>query len=727
MILGLVVVAGFLVFCASPLLADGFVVIRRPPHVPTPPIPLAVKYHHVTVKINDPIAVTEIDQVFRNPNAMQLEGEYIFPLPEGSVVTRFSMYMNGKEVEGEILDADKARSVYESIVRRQKDPALLEYMGRRMFKARVFPIPARGETRIGLKYSEMIHSDGGLRTYRYPLNTEKFSSKPLDSVVVGVDIKTKEALKNVYSPSHNVEVVRKGEHDAKASYEGRNITPDQDFILYYATSPDEFGLNVATFSPKRGDGFFLVMLSPKVEIGRVLPKDVVFVIDTSLSMATAPGGDMMGAAKKTLKYCVRALRPSDRFNVLDFSMEVRQLADTLLDANKENVEEAVEYIDAMRARGATAIDEALHKALSMLGKGSDRPSMVVFITDGRPTWGERDPKKIRENVKKLNSTKARVFAFGIGDDIDTLFLDRLARDNRGAREFVTGKEDLEIKVTRFFDKVSNPVLSDISLSIEGLRTMDVYPKPLPDIFRGDQIAVLGRFRGKGAHAITLSGKVGANSHRYVYEANFGGNTNGGEFIPRFWASLKIGHLLEEIRVRGENKELKGEIIRLSKKYGIMNNKYVSFLVVEDQPLPTASAAPGFRALRQRLAREAEEEKAKGEAEGWGDMDDRGAAGGRRAGKSIDRAKKGLKGGENVSELKDSLKRLVKYVEDRTFYFDKGVWVDSLHEGKQDVTEVKFLSDEYFELVAKHKNVGKFLALGDEVLVVIDEKAYRILK
>ncbi|MHC5036268.1 MAG: VIT and vWA domain-containing protein [Planctomycetota bacterium] len=710
---------------ATSLLADGFIVIRRPPRRPTPVIPLAVKYHHVAVKIEDPLAVTEIDQVFRNPNPIELEGEYIFPLPEGSVVTKFTMYMNGKEVEGEILDADKARAIYQSIVQRKRDPALLEYLGTRMFRAKVFPIPARGETRIGLKYSEMVQADAGLRTYRYPLNTEKFSSKPLESVVVGVEIKTKEALKNVYSPSHNVEVIRKGENTAKASYEARNLKPDQDFVLYYATSPDEFGLNVATYAPRRQDGFFLLMLSPKVEVTRVQPKDVIFVIDTSLSMVT--DNDAMDAAKKTLKYCVQSLRPQDRFNILDFSMEVRRLfEDGLEGASGENVEEALAYIDAMRARGATAISDALQAALE-LGKGStDRPCMIVFLTDGTPTWGAiRDPKKIREHVKKLNTMKARIFTFGIGTDIDSLFLDRLARENHGTREFVTGKEDLELKVTRFFDKVSHPILSDLQLSVEGLRIMDVYPKPLPDLFKGDQIAVLGRYRGKGAHAITLSGKVGKNTHRYVYEAKFEGTTNGGEFIPRFWASLKIGHLLEEIRLHGVNKELKDEIVRLSKKYGIMNNPYVSFLVVEDQPLPTASRAPGFGAFRRRA--EAEDEGQGGAGSGLNDLEAREAKGGARAGRAIDKAKKGLHSGESLLKVSEKIRKLVKYVKDRTFYLEKGVWTDSGYDGKAEVTEVKFMSDAYFQLLSDHPGIGKFLAVGDQVLVVVDGKAFRILK
>ncbi len=702
---------------------DGFVVIR-PPRRPAPVVPLAVQYHHVDVSIDDPVAVTKIDQIFKNPNPIELEGEYIFPLPEGSVVTEFTMHMDGQEVKGEILDAGKARGVYESIVRRQKDPALLEYVGTKMFKARVYPIPARGETRIGLTYSEMVPSDAGLRTYRYPLNTEKFSSKPLESVVVGVRLKTTAPLLNVYSPSHTIEVVRKGDREARASYEAKNLKPDQDFILYYATSEDALGLNVATWTPRREDGFFLLMLSPSVKTKRVAPKDVVFVIDTSLSMGTAQN-DAMGAAKKALRYCVRALRPEDRFNVLDFSMEVRTFEKRLLPATEENVEDAVAYIDKMEARGATAIDDALREAMAMGRASDDRPFMVVFLTDGTPTWGERDTAVIRGHVKDLNTMKARVFAFGIGDDIDTLFLERLARDNHGARAFITGKEELEHVVTRFFDKVSNPILSDLALTIEGLRTFDVYPKPLPDLFKGDQIAVLGRFRGEGTHAVTLEGTVGEHEHRYVFEAPFGGKTNGGEFLPRFWASLKIGHLLEEIRLRGENRELKEEIVRLSKKYGIMNNRYVSFLVVEDEPLPrpagSPTPAPGGRVFRLK----AEEERDEGaEPE---DMASGKAEQGRRAAGAIDKAKKGFFGSDAKARGGVDLGRKVKYVGERTFYLENGVWVDARYDGRAEVKEIAFLGDDYFALLDEHEGLNKFLALGDRVLVVVGDRAFRVVK
>jgi Ca-activated chloride channel family protein len=240
---------------AAPALSDGFIVVRprRPSRPQTRNVPLAVKYHHVDVKIRDQVAITEIDQVFVNPNGWVLEGTYIFPLPDGASISKFSMFIDGKEVKAELLERDKAREIYEGIVRRMEDPALLEYVGRRMFKARIFPIPAHGEKRLKLSYSQVLTSSAGLVEYLYPLNTEKFSSKPLESCAVNVTISGGRTIQNVYSPTHPVDVVKKSDKTIRASYEAKNVKPDTDFRLYYSQDAKDFALNLVTHKPKGED------------------------------------------------------------------------------------------------------------------------------------------------------------------------------------------------------------------------------------------------------------------------------------------------------------------------------------------------------------------------------------------------------------------------------------------------------------------------------------------
>ena len=213
--------------------ADGFIVIPRPHPLPNP-FPLEVVYHNVDVKIDGQSAVTTIDQSFYNPSNFQLEGYYIFPVPKGAVINNFTMVINGKETKAELLDSDKARKIYEDIVRQMRDPALLEYSEQNIFKLRIFPIEPRSEKKISISYTQLLESDNNLFEYIYPLNTEKFSAKPLKNVSVKIDLKSNEKLKNIYCPTHEVDVVNKSDYHSIISYEAENTKPDTDFKLYFA-------------------------------------------------------------------------------------------------------------------------------------------------------------------------------------------------------------------------------------------------------------------------------------------------------------------------------------------------------------------------------------------------------------------------------------------------------------------------------------------------------------
>jgi Ca-activated chloride channel family protein len=190
------------------LFADGLIVIPQPQPISTP-YPLEVLYHHVDVKINGNVAETYIDQEFHNPSDVMLEGYYIFPIPKNAVIKDFSMEINGKMVSAELLDANKARQIYEDIVRQIKDPALLEYSGQGIFKVRIFPIEPRSNKKVSISYREVLDSDNGIYEYIYPLNTEKFSAKPVKSVSVKVDLKTNNKIKTIYSPTHSIDIVHK--------------------------------------------------------------------------------------------------------------------------------------------------------------------------------------------------------------------------------------------------------------------------------------------------------------------------------------------------------------------------------------------------------------------------------------------------------------------------------------------------------------------------------------
>ncbi len=403
-----------------------------PPPRPHPFAPLDVDYVKVNTHITDQVAVTSVDQEFYNPNPARLEGTFVFPIPKGAHINKFTMEIDGKQVEAELLPAEKARRIYEDIVRKLRDPALLEYAGRDVFKVRIFPIEPNSKKRITLSYTELLKADDGLVSYVLPLNTEKFSAKPIHNVSVKVDLESKRPLKSIYSPSHSVEVKRHGSTSATAGYEAADVQPDTDFALYFAPEKDEIGVNLLTHRKSDEDGYFLLLASPGMDVKekQVVMKDVAFVLDTSGSMA----GKKLEQAKKALQFCVENLNDGDRFEIMRFSTEVEPLFDKLVKATEQNRSKAKDFIKDLKPIGGTAIDDALRKALASRPGGEDRPFVVVFLTDGQPTIGITDQDQIVANVKKENDGHTRVFCFGIGTDVNTHLLDRITEDTRAVSQ-----------------------------------------------------------------------------------------------------------------------------------------------------------------------------------------------------------------------------------------------------------------------------------------------------
>ena len=329
---GILVFLALLAIPAGPVLADGIVIPEPIPNIPIVDIPfLTIKYHRVTVTIEDQVATTRVDQVFVNEGRHEVEGTYIFPLPEAAAIAEFVMWVDGQRLEGQVLERDQARQIYESIVRRRRDPALLEYVGRDAFQASIYPIPPGGERRIELEYSQVLPVDGGLVEYVYPLNTEKFSPRPLEEVTVNVTIRSQEPLKAIYSPSHDVDIVRSDDHNVIAGYEEYGVKPDRDFVLYYTVSTEDVGLNLLSYKPEEGgEGTFLLLAAPNVEIDtqQVIAKDVILVLDVSGSMR----GEKIEQAKDALYFVLDNLHEEDRFNVIAFSTGTHHYARDLAPA-----------------------------------------------------------------------------------------------------------------------------------------------------------------------------------------------------------------------------------------------------------------------------------------------------------------------------------------------------------------------------------------------------------
>lgn len=676
-----------------------------------------IKYHRVTVEIEDGVAVTKVDQAFLNLTGRRIEADYVFPVPKGAVLQDFAMWVGNQRVTGQVLTAGEAREIYENIVRSQRDPALLEYIGNNAFKARVFPIEPGEEKRIQISYSEVLKGDGGLYEYVYPLNTEKFSARPLGEVTITGSIESTTPIKTVYSPSHNIGINRKEDKRATFGYEEKNVRPEIDFVLYFAVRAGEVGASVLAFDEDDADdGFFIATVAPQVsaDTSKVIAKNFIFVLDKSGSMMD---DDKIGQAKEALRFVVRNLNEGDRFNVIAYSDEIWEcFPGGMKSYSASTRDEALEFVRKFDATGGTDINGSLLRALEMLkGESRERPSYIVFLTDGLPTVGETGEDRILGNVRGANKSNVRIFNFGVGYDVNTRLLDKLAEDNHGFSEYVRPGESMEVKISNFYSKISSPVLTDVKIRFNGVRVTELYPKTMPDLFKGSQVVLAGRFNGAGAGAtVEITGSVDGKPRTYSFPANFAGKSSH-NFVPRIWAGRKIAYLTDEAKTGGFKQELIDEIVRLSKRYGIIT-EYTSFLIREgDFFLPEDETRMAYEAAAAPLA----DMKSGAGAVGQSQQSQR------MKGNAPDANQGGVNAPTTYYDKDGNEVKVerVKYIDSLTFFLVDGYWTDSRYDpDKFETKEIKAFSDAYYDILIGNPELGKFFALGDKLIICLDGKS-----
>lgn len=567
--------------------------ITRPGHVPRPStmtlqghvsFGLHLQSETVKVEIKDQVAKTYITQTFSNDTDRNLAGTYLFPLPDDTTFSSFSLHIDGKPVEGKILEANAARQEYEQIVRRMVDPGLLEYADYKTVRARIFPIPAHGTKKVELEYTQLLKAENGLMKYRFPLKS-KVDDTPAEEIKVDVKIASAQGLRTIWSPTHVISSTRPDNNNAKVGMSEKHSLPDKDFLLYYSVSNNELAANLITHKTEGEDGYFLMTLSPPFQSKAVIGKDVVLVADTSGSMQ----GEKMAENKRALKYVVNALHPSDRFGLVEFNTDAETFKNNLVPATPENKKAALEFIDELTARGGTNIGDAISIGKTLLAEETTRPAYMIFMTDGEPTVGERETDKL---IAMANSKRdIRVFDFGVGYDINTRLLNKLAEAHHGTAQFVEPDENLETALASFYEKIKSPVLSDVKLAYTGMDVKNIYPRDVKDIFAGSQVLLLGRYKKGGNATIGLTGKVNGSDKSFSFPLNFATTQAGNSHLVKLWAMRRIGYLTEVAHNNAENKEVVDEIIALSKQHGIIS-QYTSYLVTDPKENGRlANAAP----------------------------------------------------------------------------------------------------------------------------------------
>jgi Ca-activated chloride channel family protein len=727
----------FSILCALATIASAQGVIvpgpcRRCPGPEPRPIPLPralpIKSIKIDTKISSQVATTHVEQVFRNDTGVMLEGTYLFPIPESASIAEFAIWDGDRRLVGEVRSREEARRIYDEIVRRQRDPGLLEYAGKDLFQASIFPILPHSDKKLEITYTQVVRAEGGTVSYRYPLGTGRQLTQ-IGSVAGRVEVESKDPLRNVYSPTHAIDVKRSTDRRSLVSFESESGKEPQDFQLFYTISKEDFGLTLLTHREPGKHGYFLLMISPKDDWSEqeYSAKDVVFVVDTSGSMAEE---GKMEKARGALLYGVRILRPQDRFNIISFAGEEHLMEAGLIAADEKGRARGEAFVKKLKPLGGTNINQSLLASLRQFSETDrERPKMLVFMTDGLPTVDETNITRILDNVRKATRPGVRLFTFGVGYDVNTALLDKLASENGGVADYVEPKEDLEVKVSNFFSKVNYPVLTDLQLDMGGAQTDLIYPRNIPDAFRGSQVTLIGRYTNESDLSsvhLKLSGKAGGSTRTYTYSnLSFPLRTDANDYLPRLWATRRVGWLMEQVRSNGEQKELRDEIVDLGTRYGIVT-PYTSYLALEDSNLRTSlyreSAPPPRRGIPG--------------TGGFGNLNGPAPANS-PAPKVVAEATTGALAVQQSKMQRDQQERLqlkedvrtdaVRRVEAKTFYLIDGVWTDSEFkaESKLPETVLVFASDEYFALLKQNPKLGSYFSLGERVVVVLDGRVYRV--
>jgi Ca-activated chloride channel family protein len=706
--------AGGLLLLAAPLQAGPIFVpgqLEGKKFTPAPGVPChcyTIRFSTATVSVEKDAARVEIEEVIDGPDKT-VPALCLIPLPDGvnggSIRVSWGKVGSEPKLLGDatFLDAAKAQAMYETLARGGLTK-ILAFTGRPAILVPTINLGGKGK--MSITFGMDVKNRQGMHVLTCPMPAASYSAAPVERVTVNVHLTNKHPLRSIFSPTHTTTVTRKSPTEATATVKADRWTGLDDFRLFWAADTDALGLRVLAYrASDKEDGYFMLLGNPAgAAARRAVLKDVTFVMDTSGSMR----GEKIEQARAALDYCIQHLDRTDRFNIVTFATDVKTFKNDLVDATPQNVKAARAFIEDVVAHGQTNIAGALQKALA--GKAAaGRERIMIFVTDGAPTVGERSPAKILEQVKEQNAG-TRIFVMGVGNDVNAHLLDQLAELTDGSSEYVAPKEELDAKVAVLYDRLSHPVLSGVKVAFGDSGARQVLPSKVPVLFKGSEIMMVGRYKHSGKHTFTISGTLAGKSVEYMCAANLpkGAVESSNEFLAPLWAARQIGYLLQEIRLRGAAKELIEEVVRLSKQYGIVT-EYTEFI---------ASAGPygfgggaGYAEAKRRLT------MARGEQAGkWAvnqALNDR-------------QLQTRTVAGAAANTFRDRRGRETSYsninlVGKRAFYLQNGQWVDAEEAGKRKTRVIKILSPEYFELLKKDATFARAQQLGWALSINIGEE------
>jgi len=667
------------------------------------------------------MADLQITQKFVNTGQQTMEVQFVFPLPYDGAVSHLTFLVDGEEYEGEILDATEARRIYESYVRQTKDPALMEWIGMGLFKTSVFPVPAGSERTVSIRYSQLCRQNLDLVEFAFPLRAARFSSQPIEQLRFDLLVKNDTPIRNLYSPSHDIQVDRTNPRRVKVTFTAQNHVPTGDFRLFHDVGEQPVGARLISYRPSSDeDGYFLLFVNPDTpeSTSTKIAKRILFVVDRSGSMT----GEKIEQAKEALHFVVDNLQEGDLFNILTYDSSVTAFEPELQRFDLKTHRAALDFVDSIYAGGSTNIDAALGVALEQI-QDSDLPNYVVFLTDGLPTAGVQSEAKIVDRVNERNPNDARIFCFGVGHDVNSRLLDKLARATQGISNYVQPHENLEAHLSRFYRGIQTPVLTDVAIDFDldesgsvGSHVNRIYPKESQDLFAGQQLLLLGRYRTNGDGQVVIRGRTADDTVRYHYPIELVEHSTSDRyaFVSRLWATRRVGQIIDEIDLQGKNQELIDELVQLAKKHGIVT-PYTSFLADDNvtrrrtadvlreageaaDALQESSGTRGFsqRALKAQL---------------------------QRASLPAHLAQNAIldfAGGECVPLTN------IRQIGAKTFYHGADGWVDAdlTEEQQNSAQRIERYGDAYFRLIDQlGTRFAKYMAIEEPVIVEYEGQVY----
>jgi len=671
----------------------------------------------VRVDLVDRVLRYEITETFVNRGGRVGEADFMFPLPKGAAFQDLKLSINGEMVSGETMSADRARQIYEEIVRRQRDPALLEWMGYGLLRARIFPIAPGEVKKVVVRFQTVAEREGdALRVdYFRGLRTNQVASGyPEGKVSFVLTYPNDPMYGTAYSPTHSMYEDRYASNDADTGpgderfastnrgsvrrFEVRDARGEVTLLIPIRRSTSA-AISLLANAPGNDDGFALITVSAPAIRPRAVPRDVTFVLDVSGSM----NGQKIEQARAAGKQLLHTLSSIDRFRLIDFSSDVRTFRDDFSFATRENIRAAERYLDDLDAQGSTNISGALDEALSAPTQ-SGRLPIVLFLTDGQPTVGERDATVIAGNVSRHLGGR-RLFAFGVGADLNVSLIEQLALGGRGTASFVRPDESVERAVGIVASRLTSPLVTDVRVRADGVRLRKMHPTQPVDIFAGEDLVLLARYDGSGNAIIRVDGQTTNGPVSWTSRVYFPERSRENPFVARLWATQRIGYLSAEKRKNGGSREIDDEIRELGERFGIPT-EFSSYLVIE----------PGMNRVQQ-LGRRAD----------LNQVVVTGAANGRAApaaaptvqfeaakAASAQRAATSMAVADSVAGVVADAR--VKRAGAYTFVMRDGVWTDTRYKDGGAVLRVKPFSDAYFKLIELQPDLREPLSVGERVIV-----------